>query len=392
MPTHMPMDNNNIHRITTDNREIILVGTAHVSRDSAELVERVIEEERPDTVCVELCQSRYDAIMQKTDWEEMDILKIIRQKRTSLLLSQLIMASFQKKLAERFKINPGEEMVRAVRKAEETGARVVLADRDIRTTLKRTWRTMNLFRKLRFIYELISSVIIDEEISEEDIEKLKERDALELALQTFGKELPEIKATLIDERDRYLARCIDDAPGNKIVAVVGAGHVPGIRENLGKDIDLAVLNEVPPRGVLGRFIGWGVSAAVIGLIVAGFFHSGSEASLNMIKWWVLVNGVLAGLGALAVLAHPLTIAASVVAAPLTSINPMIAAGWVAGLTEAALKRPQVKDFMDLKSDIASVGGFWRNKITRILLLIMFVNIGSSIGTFLAIPLMMRFLN
>jgi len=388
----MPMDNNNIHRITTDNREIILVGTAHVSRDSAELVERVIEEERPDTVCVELCQSRYDAIMQKTDWEEMDILKIIRQKRTSLLLSQLIMASFQKKLAERFKINPGEEMVRAVRKAEETGARVVLADRDIRTTLKRTWRTMNLFRKLRFIYELISSVIIDEEISEEDIEKLKERDALELALQTFGKELPEIKATLIDERDRYLARCIDDAPGNKIVAVVGAGHVPGIRENLGKDIDLAVLNEVPPRGVLGRFIGWGVSVAVIGLIVAGFFHSGSEASLNMIKWWVLVNGVLAGLGALAVLAHPLTIAASVVAAPLTSINPMIAAGWVAGLTEAALKRPQVKDFMDLKSDIASVGGFWRNKITRILLLIMFVNIGSSIGTFLAIPLMMRFLN
>jgi len=386
------MENNNIHRIQTDDREIILIGTAHISRESAELVERVIEEERPDTVCVELCQSRYDAIMQKTDWEEMDILKIIRQKRTSLLLSQLIMASFQKKLAERFRINPGEEMIRAVRKADEIGARVILADRDIRTTLKRTWRTMRFFRKLRFVYELISSIFIDEEISEEDIEKLKERDALELALQTFGKELPEIKTTLIDERDRYLARRIDDAPGHKIVAVVGAGHVPGIRENLGRDIDLAELNEVPPRGIAGRYIGWGISVAVIGLIVAGFFHSGSEASLNMIKWWVLVNGLLAGLGALAVLAHPLTIAASVVAAPLTSLNPMIAAGWVAGLTEAALKKPQVKDFMDLKSDIASVRGFWRNKITRILLLIVFVNIGSSIGTFLAIPLMMRFLN
>ncbi len=388
----MPMENSNIHRIQTDDREIILIGTAHVSRDSAELVEKVIEEERPDTVCVELCQSRYDAIMQKTDWEEMDILKIIRQKRTSLLLSQLIMASFQKKLAERFKINPGEEMIRAVRKADEIGARVVLADRDIRTTLKRTWRTMKFFRKLRFIYELITSIFIDEEISEEDIEKLKERDALELALQTFGKELPEIKATLIDERDRYLARRIDDAPGEKIVAVVGAGHVPGIRENLGRDIDLAELDEVPPRGIAGRYMGWGISFAVIGLIVAGFFHSGSEASLNMIKWWILVNGVLAGLGALAVLAHPLTILASVVAAPLTSINPMIAAGWVAGLTEAALKKPQVKDFMDLKADIASVRGFWHNKITRILLLIVFVNIGSSIGTFLAIPLMMRFLN
>jgi pheromone shutdown-related protein TraB len=386
------MENSNIHRIQTEDREIILIGTAHVSRDSAELVEKVIEEERPDTVCVELCQSRYDAIMQKTDWEEMDILKIIRQKRTSLLLSQLIMASFQKKLAERFKINPGEEMIRAVRKADEIGARVVLADRDIRTTLKRTWRTMKFFRKLRFIYELITSIFIDEEISEEDIEKLKERDALELALQTFGKELPEIKATLIDERDRYLARRIDDAPGEKIVAVVGAGHVPGIRENLGRDIDLSELDEVPPRGIAGRYMGWGISFAVIGLIVAGFFHSGSEASLNMIKWWILVNGVLAGLGALAVLAHPLTILASVVAAPLTSINPMIAAGWVAGLTEAALKKPQVKDFMDLKADIASVRGFWHNKITRILLLIVFVNIGSSIGTFLAIPLMMRFLN
>jgi len=388
----MPMDNSNIHRIQKDDREIILIGTAHVSRDSADLVEQVIEEERPDTVCVELCQSRYDAIMQKTDWEEMDILKIIRQKRTSLLLSQLIMASFQKKLAEKFKINPGEEMIRAVRKADETGAQVVLADRDIRTTLKRTWSSMRFFRKLRFIFELISSLFMDDDISEEDIEKLKERDALEMALETFGKELPEIKTTLIDERDRYLARRIGDASGDKIVAVVGAGHVPGILENFGKDIDLAELNAVPPKGVVGRFIGWGISALVIGLIVAGFFHSGSEASINMIKWWVLVNGVLAGLGALAVLAHPLTIVASIAAAPLTSINPMIAAGWVAGLTEAALKRPQVKDFMDLKTDIASVRGFWHNKITRILLLIMFVNIGSAVGTFLAIPLMMRFLN
>ncbi|MBN2397714.1 MAG: TraB/GumN family protein [Deltaproteobacteria bacterium] len=386
------MDNSNIHRIQKDGREIILIGTAHVSRDSADLVEQVIEEERPGTVCVELCPSRYDAIMQKTDWEEMDILKIIRQKRTSLLLSQLIMASFQKKLAARFKINPGEEMIRAVRKADETGAQVVLADRDIRTTLKRTWSSMRFFRKLRFIFELISSLFIDEEISEEDIEKLKERDALEMALETFGKELPEIKTTLIDERDRYLARRIDDAPGEKIVAVVGAGHVPGILENLGRDIDLTELNTVPPKGVVGRYLGWGISALVIGLIVAGFFQSGGEASLNMIKWWVLVNGVLAGLGALAVLAHPLTILASIAAAPLTSINPMIAAGWVAGLTEAALKRPQVKDFMDLKTDIASVRGFWHNKITRILLLIMFVNIGSAVGTFLAIPLMMRFLN
>ncbi|MBW2596035.1 MAG: TraB/GumN family protein [Deltaproteobacteria bacterium] len=389
----MPVEeNNNIYRVKTGDREIILVGTAHVSRDSADLVDKVIEEEQPDTVCVELCQSRYDAITQKTSWEKMDILKIIRRKQTSLLLSQLIMASFQKKLAEKFNINPGEEMIRAVNRAQETGAEIVLADRDIRTTMKRTWRNMRFFSKLRFIFELISSIFLSEDITEEDIEKLKERDVLELALQTFGKELPEIKATLIDERDQYLAHSIAGASGDRIVAVVGAGHVPGILKNLDRDIDIAAINEIPPKGRAGRFVGWGISIAVIGIIVAGFFHSGSEASLNMIKWWFLVNGILAGLGAVVVLAHPLTIIVSIIAAPLTSINPMIAAGWVAGLTEASLRRPQVKDFIDLKEDISSIKGFWHNKITRILLLIVFVNIGSSIGTFVAIPLMMRFLN
>ena len=385
-------ENSNIHRIQLDDREIILIGTAHVSRDSADLVEKVIEEERPDTVCVELCQSRYDAITQKTSWEEMDILKIIRKKQTALLLSQLIMASFQKKLAEKFNINPGEEMIRAINKAEETGAQIVLADRDIRTTMRRTWRSMRFLGKLRFIFELISSIFMGEDISEEDIEKLKERDALELALQTFAKELPEIKATLIDERDQFLAYSIAGASGGKIVAVAGAGHVPGILKNIDKDIDISAISEIPAKGRLGRFIGWGISAVVIGLIAAGFYHSGNQAGMSMIKWWFLVNGICAGLGAAVILAHPLTIIVSIVAAPLTSINPMIAAGWVAGLTEAFLRKPRVKDFMDIKTDISSVKGFWHNKITRILLLIVFVNIGSSIGTFAAIPLMMRFLN
>jgi len=390
---NMSIENNkNIHRIKTCDREIIIVGTAHVSRDSANLVEKVIEEEHPDTVCVELCQSRYDAITHKTAWEEMDILKIIRKKQTSLLLSQLIMASFQKKLAEKFNINPGEEMIRAVNKAREAGAEVVLADRDISITMKRTWRNMRFFSKLRFIYELISSIFLGEDITEEDIEKLKEHDALELALQTFGRELPEIKVSLIDERDQFLAHSIAGASGDKLIAVVGAGHVPGILKNFDRDIDIAAISEVPPKGRAGRFVGWGISIAVIGLIAAGFFHSGGEASLNMIKWWFLVNGILAGLGAALILAHPLTIIVSIIAAPLTSVNPMIAAGWVAGLTEASLKRPQVKDFIDLKTDIATIKGFWHNKITRILLLIVFVNIGSSIGTFVAIPLMMRFLN
>ena len=387
----MTVENENIHRLIVKGKELILVGTAHVSKESAELVERVIEEEGPDTVCVELCKSRYDAVKQKSNWEEMDILKIIREKQTSLLLSQLIMASFQKKIAEKFGINPGEEMLRAIGKAEEKGAHVALVDRDIRTTMTRTWRTMRFTSKLRFFFELMLSLFVAEDITEDDIEELKKHDALELAMQTFGKKLPEVKATLIDERDRFMAHEISHAAGDKIVAVVGAGHVQGILEHLTDDIDIAAISEVPPKGQWGRIVAWSIPAVILGIIVAGFFHSGSQASIDMIKWWIIVNGVLAGLGALVVMAHPVTIISSVLAAPLTSINPTIAAGWVAGLVEASLRKPQVKDFMALKDDIATVKGFWNNKITRILLVVVFVNLGSAIGTFVAIPLMMRVL-
>ncbi len=385
------MEHQNIHRLAQDGKEFILVGTAHVSRQSSELVEQVIAAEKPDTVCVELCSARFDAIKQKKKWQETDIVKVIREKQTFLLLSQLLMASFQKKIADKFGVKPGEEMLRAINQAEKTGAEIVLADRDIRITLLRTWRTMRFWNKIKLLPGILLSMLTSEDISEEDIEKLKLGDVLELAIETFGQKLPEIKIVLIDERDKYLADKIKNAPGSKIIAVVGAGHVPGILENIEKFTDVSALNELPPKSRLGKVFAWGIPAAVIGLIIAGFFYSGSLASLNMIKWWVVVNSVLAGLGAAVVLAHPATIAASVIAAPITSLNPMIAAGWVAGLTEATLRKPQVKDFIALREDITSIRGFWHNKITRILLLVAFVNIGSSIGTFVAIPLMMRYL-
>ncbi|MCK9273617.1 MAG: TraB/GumN family protein [Syntrophales bacterium] len=385
------MGNNDIRRIRSGDKDIILIGTAHVSRESADLVENIIEDEKPDTVCVELCQSRYDAITQKDAWEKTDLVGLVRKKRTSLLLFQLLMASVQKKLADRFGIKPGEEMLRAIQKADSIGASLVLADRDIRTTLIRTWRNIGFTSKLRLLFEVPISLFLSDDITEEEIEALKEKDSIEIALENFGKKLPEIKTTLIDERDRYLASSITGAEGKKIVAVVGAGHVPGILSNIGKDIDLETISAIPPKRSWGKIVAWGISFAVIGLIIYGFFHSGAETSINMIKWWIAVNGILAGLGALAVFAHPVTVLASVAAAPFTSLNPMIAAGWIAGLTEATLRKPQVKDFIALRSDIGSVRGFWQNKITRILLIVVLVNLGSTIGTFIAIPLMMKLL-
>ncbi len=385
------MENANVHRTNLDGREIILIGTAHVSRESADLVERVIVEEKPDTVCVELCKPRYDAIRQKDQWQETDILRVIREKRAPILLSQLIMASLQRKIARKFNITPGEEMLRAIDRAEEIGARIVLADREIRVTLLRTWRKMGFWSKVKFLPEVLLSLFATDEITEEEIEKLKQHDVLELALQTVGEKLPGLKTTLIDERDLYLADRIGRAEGPRIVAVVGAGHVPGILKHLGEEIDTGALETIPEKGLWGRYGGWVFSLAIVGLFVAGFFSSGSQASLKMLTWWTLITAAFSGLGALLLLAHPLTIAASALSAPITTLHPLIAAGWVAGLVEAGLRKPRVKDFLALKDDLLSVRGFFRNKITRLLLLVAVVNLTTSIGTFVAIPVILRFL-
>jgi pheromone shutdown-related protein TraB len=385
------LDHPHVHHLTQDGREIILVGTAHVSRDSAELVEKVIDEEKPDVVCVELCQARFDALKQKDKWQETDIVKVIRENRTALLLSQLLMVSFQRKIAEKFNINPGEEMLRAIAKAEATGARIVLADREIRITLMRTWRMMRCWTKMKFLTEMIFSLLISEDITEEDIEKLKEHDVLDLALKTVGEKLPEVKTTLIDERDQYLAYRIGHAGGKKIVAVVGAGHVPGIRQQIDQEIDLEAISSIPPAGIWAKFFGWGFPGAIIALFGAGFFYSGGQTGINMILSWSAITAVCASVGAILMLAHPLTILASALSAPIATLHPLIATGWVAGLVEASLRKPQVKDFLDLKDDIATFRGFFRNKITRLLVLVAFVNLTTSVGTFVAIPVMMKYI-
>ncbi|MBU4427221.1 MAG: TraB/GumN family protein [Proteobacteria bacterium] len=382
-------NNDNIHRLTFEDREITLIGTAHVSRESADLVVKVIEEEKPDTVCVELCESRYKAIKQKNQWQNTDLIKVIREKKSFLLLSNLLLTSFQKKIGQKLGVKPGEEMIRAMEAADSVGAHIHLADRDIRITLSRTWRLMGLWTKMKLLAQLVTSMGEVDSIKEEDIEKMKDKDVLETLLSEIGETLPELRRILIDERDKYLTEKIRSAPGKRIVAVVGAGHVPGIKRDWNEAIDLNALDELPPKGKFFSFLKWGIPALVVGLIVLGFFYAGASAGTHMIKWWVLANAVFAGLGAAIALAHPLTILSAIVASPITSLNPMIAAGWVAGLVETLIGKPKVKDFENLPADILSLKGFWKNKITRILLIVVFTNLGSSLGAFVAIPLMAR---
>lgn len=382
-------ENNNTHRLTYEDKEVLLIGTAHVSRESADLVKAVIEEEKPDTVCVELCDSRMQAIKEKDRWRDMNIIKVIKEKKAFLLLSNLILASFQKKVGQKFNIKPGEEMIRAMESAEIVGAEVYPADREIRITLTRAWRLMGLWTKLKVSFQALLSLGSVDDITEEEIERMKEQDVLESILAEIGKELPEVRSIIIDERDKFLAQKIRTAPGKRIVAVVGAGHVPGIKRYWNQDIDMEVLQQLPPPGKVGKTLKWLIPSAIIALIVYGFFAAGSKAGVEMVKWWVLANGVLASLGAIIALAHPFTIAAAFLAAPITSLNPMIAAGWVSGLVETVSRKPTVRDFESLGEDITSVKGFWKNKITRILLVVVFTNIGSSVGTFVALPLMVK---
>ena len=371
----------NVHEILLDGKKILLIGTAHISQSSVDEVKTVINQVKPDTVCIELCSSRYQAMLAKDQWKNMDIFKVIREGKSFLLFANLIMTAFQKRLGSKIGVKPGSEMLEAANVAEKLDSELVLADRDVKITLQRTWRGMRFWGKMKILGQLLTSLFIREEISKEEIEKLKESDALSEAMKMLAEQSPEMKRILIDERDQYMAEKIRQSMGKLIVAVVGAGHVKGLTAELENKHNLADLESVPPTGKAVAWLKWGIPALIIALIVYGFFTVDTDVSIEMIQRWVLINGTLSALGTAAAFGHPITIAVAFIAAPFTSLNPTIAAGWVAGLVEALLRKPQVRDFENLTDDITHLKGFWKNNITRILLVVIFANLGSAIGTF-----------
>jgi pheromone shutdown-related protein TraB len=372
-----------VHHLTIDGKNIYLVGTAHVSKKSVEDVSDTIETVNPDAICVELCAARHKAIVQRDNWKQMNIFKIIKEKKAVFLLAQLIMSSFYRRIGEQLGVQPGAEMVEGIKQAEKTGAELVLADRDIEITLKRVWRNLNFFNKLKMASHILATLFVGEKIDESLIEKIKEQDQLETILETFSKSFPEVKKRLIDERDIYLAQKIRSAPGTTIVAVVGAGHVPGIQQHIHKNEPIAPLVEVPPKSIIPAILKWAIPALILTLLVAGFFKGGRQHSMESIYIWILVNGILSAVGAAIALAHPLTILATFIAAPITSLNPTIAAGWVSGLVQTWVKKPTVSDLEDLPNAISSVKGFWMNPVSKILLVVVLANLGSSLGTFIS---------
>ncbi len=375
-------------------KQIILIGTAHVSRQSATLVEEMIHEHLPDTVCVELCETRLSSLKDADRWRNMDIVKVIKDKKALMLFMNLLLASFQKKMADKFDIKPGQEMINAIKAAEKINACLIPADREIQVTLSRVWRGMGFWEKIKFIFSLVFSFGVADDIKEEDIEKMKQEDILQTLLSDVKKTHPIIEKVLINERDQFLAEKIRTAPGEKIVAVVGAAHAPGIKRYLASNdkIDLSELNRIPPAGKAGQILKWLIPAVILFVIAMGFSMKGESIGADMIWVWVIAHSLLAGIGALLALAHPLSILSAVLVAPFSPLNPILKVGWVSGLVEAFARKPKVKDLEAIPEDISSIKGFWRNHVTRILLVVVFTNLGSSIGTFTAVPLMLKLFN
>ena len=378
-----------VAHITVDGRDVYLVGTAHVSKESVDDVRDTVALVKPDSICVELCAGRHKAMMQKDAWGNMNIFKVFREKKGVFLLAQLVMGAFYKRLGNKLGIQPGAEMLEGIKQADETGAQLVLADRDIQITLKRVWGYLGFWNKMKLATHLMASIFTKEEIDDAMIEQIKSKDQLESVMAEFAEAFPEIKRRLIDERDIFLAQKIREAKGKVVVAVVGAGHINGIKEYIQKDNDLGPLMELPKRSVWPKILNWVVPVLVLVLLVFGFYKGGAKHSMESVWIWVLVTGTLAALGSAIALGHPLTIAASFVAAPLTTIHPMVAAGWVAGLVQAWVCKPKVADFEGLSEAVGSVKGFWQNSVTRILLVVVFANIGSSLGMFISIWLIAK---
>lgn len=378
----------NITRLKIGNREIIIVGTAHISEESVEEVKRTIAEEKPDRVCVEIDETRYKTMTEKSSWENMNITKILKQRRGFLLLSNLILASFQRRLGKELGIRPGEDMMAAIFAAKENNIPFSFCDREIQVTMKRAWSKSGFWGKNKMLAAMLGSIFSNEKLSKEELEELKKKSALHGMLEELAGFLPSVKEVLINERDIFLGTKVFEAEGNKIIAVVGAGHVPGMvmrikeLDNGTADKDLSSINEIPPKNPVSKILPWLIPLAIIGAIVANFFIRGSDVVLDNTIKWIVLNGGLSAIGSVIAFAHPLTILLAFVAAPITSLIPVIGVGMFTGLLESALKKPKVGDFENLHDDLTTVKGAYKNRFVHILIVFALSSVGSSIGTFL----------
>lgn len=385
--TTNPNNSGSVRRLTLDGREIILLGTAHVSQTSVDMVRSVIAEEQPDTVCVELDHQRHKALRNPHHWETLNLIDVIRQGQAPFLCANLILAAYQKRMGLHTGVRPGAELAAAAEEAEQRDLTVRLIDREIRTTLLRAWRKAGFWKKMSLLATLLAGMFEKQTFDEEELARLRESDTLTVLLDELAQVLPTVKTILVDERDLYMANEIRHSPGQRVVAVVGAAHLPGISARLAAPsppaAEIAELSIIPEPGKFGKLMQWLIPALVIGVFVVGLFAGDMSKLTSAAIGWILATGGLSALATAAALGHPLTILAAFVAAPITTLHPAIGVGFVTGLVQAFLVAPTVKDMERVGEEITSVRGWWRNRMTRVLLVFFLSNLGAAIGVLIA---------
>jgi pheromone shutdown-related protein TraB len=370
-----------VTHLSFEGRDIYLIGTAHVSQRSVEDVGRVIDEVRPETVCVELDAARHQALVDPKRWRDLDIFEVIRQRRLSFMLTSLALSSYQRRLGEKLGVRPGAEMLAAVQHAERVGARLVLADRDIQATLRRTWAALSAWDCLQLLGAVVGSLFAKGEITKEQVEALKDRDNISELVREFAEVMPRLQRPLIDERDRFLMSSIREAPGRSVVGVVGAGHVDGMVRYLHADVDRASLSQIPPPSWSRRMAPWVLPL----VLLASVYWAQRSRPLDvagLLTAWVVPNAVFVAAFALLARAHLLTVVSAALAAPLTALIPRLDAGMVAAFVQAALRRPSSSDGEGL-SQVASIRGWLDNRFTHALLVAFSARVGSALGAFIA---------
>ncbi|MEE4295643.1 MAG: TraB/GumN family protein [Wenzhouxiangella sp.] len=379
-----------VRHVQRDGVDYALLGTAHVSRTSAEAVERLIDSGHYDAVAIELCPSRFQAITDQDSWRKLNLFAVLREGKAGMMMASLALGAYQRRIADQFGIEPGAEMKAAIAGAERAGVPIQLIDREIGVTLRRASARLSLWKRWVMLNGLFFSMFSREEITEQDVEQLKEGDLLSQTFSEFSEVSPELYESLIAERDRYMAARLrqenTDRTGQRVLAVLGAGHLAGTASALQDQTDPAAevekLDHTPPSSRFLKALPWLILVAVLTGFAIGFSRS-PELGLSLVMTWVLINGSLSALGALIARAHPLTVVTALFAAPLTSLNPTIGAGMVAGAVEAWLRKPTVADFESLREDVVKVSGWFNNRVSRVFVVFFLSNLGSAAGTWIA---------
>jgi pheromone shutdown-related protein TraB len=375
-------ESEDVEIIELDGREFILVGTAHISRESVDLVRKVIEAEKPDCVCIELDAQRFEALSQEKRFAALDLREVIRKQQLAALLMNLLLASYQKRLGGKLGVTPGSELLEAARVAEENEIPISLCDRDIRITLRRAWGALSLWKKSMLISSFAASAFEDPELDEEELNRIKQKDVLSELMNELGETMPALKEALIDERDRFLAQKIRESKGKKLVAVVGAGHIRGMKEAIlsGVDEDLEAISQISEVSPVWRWIGWAIPTLIVGALGYIGLTQGAQAASDNAIFWFLINAVPCAIGGLIAFAHPVTIAAGFLSAPFTSLTPVIGAGYVTAFVQTWVRPPLVHEFHSVGDDIATLGGWWQSRLLRVFLTFILTTLGSLVGT------------